>query len=406
MTHSCRILNGLALALVFVLAACGATVLRNPLPADKLAEAEPLGIPGLRSWGDEVNEAALSRMIARRGDYLKTTYGPAVAAGKVPELHYLAISGGGQWGAFTAGVLNAWTESGTRPEFTGVSGVSTGAIIAPFAFLGSDYDDVLMEVYSAYDTEDLLERTIFSGIFSGASLMDTSKLRGIIAEKVTPELLARIAAEHRKGRFLLVGTTNLDARRPVVWNMGAIAASGDPGALNLFRQVILASASIPVAFPPVKIKVETPDGKVYDELHVDGGTTSDVTFISPQIPIREATVAALGRNLDRHLYLIMNTDIVPPYKPVRARTTAIGPAALGTLLRSNAIGDMYRFYLISQRDDVDYNAAWIPANLPCAEPEEAFDQAFMRCLYDVGADMFRAGDFWRDLPPHYVRERR
>lgn len=114
-----------------------------------------------------------------------------MAAGNAPVLHFLGISGGGQWGAFGAGVLRAWSESGTRPEFTGVSGISTGALIAPFVFLGPAYDDVLKEVYTAYRTEDLVEETIFSGLISGAALADTSKLEAVIAAKVTPELLAR-----------------------------------------------------------------------------------------------------------------------------------------------------------------------------------------------------------------------
>lgn len=399
----CRVLTGLLLALS--LAACGETVTRNPLPESLVNQANPLGIPGLRIWGDSLSQQELDAWLANNITRMRQVYGPAIAAGEVPTLHYLGLSGGGQWGAFGAGILKAWSESGTRPEFAGVSGVSTGAIIAPFAFLGPKYDGVLEEFYTTYSTDQLVEERIFSGLISGDSLFDTAKLEAIIADNVTPEFLADIAAEHRKGRILLVGTTNLDSGRPMIWNMGAIAASGHPDAAHLFRQVILASASIPVAFPPALIKVMAPDGTVYDEMHVDGGATSQVTFVSPDIPIRVATIEALGRNLNRHLYLIMNNDLAPPYSQINPRIADIGGAAVSSLIRGSGIGDLYKLYLIAQRDDIAFDVTWIPAEVPCPEPTEVFDRVFMRCLFDFGGTLFRQGELWRDLPPFYALEK-
>ncbi|WP_333835081.1 patatin-like phospholipase family protein, partial [Rubrimonas sp.] len=249
-----------ALALAAALAGCGAGVLRNPVPEALAASAQPFGREGLRDWGDSLDVAEVDARVAERQAILKARFGPEIAAGRTPRLTYLALSGGGQWGAFGAGILDAWTRSGTRPEFHGVAGVSTGAIIAPFAFLGPDYDATLREIYTQYSTEDLLETTLFSGIVSGAALTDTSRLRQVIARYVTPELLEAIAVEHRKGRILHIGTTNLDAGRPVIWDIGAIANSGEPGALELVRELIRASAAIPVAFPPIFVQVRTPDG--------------------------------------------------------------------------------------------------------------------------------------------------
>lgn len=392
------------LALAACLAACAPSLGRNPVPEPLVGQAHPLGVPGLRSWGDALSPQEIETVIASRRAHMQETYGPEIAAGRTPVLHFLAISGGGQWGAFGAGVLRAWTESGTRPEFTGVSGISTGAIIAPFAFLGPEYDGVLEEVYTQYSTDDLIEETLVSGLVSGASLADTTKLEAIIASKVTPELLAEIAEEHRKGRLLFVGTTNLDAGRPMIWNMGAIAASGHPDAAHLFRQVILASASIPVAFPPAIIEVVAPDGRVYDELHVDGGATSQVTFVSAEVPIRTATIEALGRNLDRRLYVIMNNDLAPPYGAITPRIGDIGSAAVSSLIRGSGAGDLYKLYLIAERDDVAYKVGWIPAEVPCEDPQETFDPVFMKCLFQVGGDLFRSGELWRDLPPYYVLE--
>ncbi len=404
-----RALNGLALALSILVAGlvagCGATITRNALPEALVNQGNPLGIPGLRIWGDSLTEDELSAWLASSIARMRETYGPAVESGKpIPTLYFLGMSGGGQWGAFGAGILKAWSASGTRPEFTGVSGVSTGAIIAPFAFLGSEYDSVLEEVYTTYSTDQLVEQRIFSGLVSGDSLFDTAKLEAVIKDKVTPEFLDKIAAEHRKGRLLLVGTTDLDAGRPVIWNMGAIAASGHPDAPHLFRQVILASASIPVAFPPALIDVMTPGGEVYDEMHVDGGATSQVTFVSPDIPIRMATIEALGRNLDRHLYLIMNNDLAPPYQQIRPRIADIGSAAVSSLIRGSGIGDLYKLFLISQRDDIEFDVTWIPASVPCPDPSEVFDRVFMKCLFDVGGELFREGNLWRNLPPFFVEE--
>jgi predicted patatin/cPLA2 family phospholipase len=391
-----------ALVTVLALAACGQTLIRHPVPAPMVGEALPLGMENLRFWGDSLSPREIQEIVTVRGEVMRERYAALSAAGPVPELNYLALSGGGQWGAFGAGILNAWTKSGTRPKFAGVSGISTGAIIAPFAYLGPKYDPVLEEIYSRFSTRDLLKSTLFSGLLSGTALSDTGPLARIIAEKITPEFLEEVAQEHRKGRVLLVGTTNLDSGRPVIWNMGAIAASGHPGALDLFRQVILASAAIPVAFPPVLIRVIGPDGRTYDEMHVDGGATSQVTFVSPSIPIKEITEEAIGHNFDRHLYLIMNTDLVPPYGPIRPRINKIGAASIASLIRGSGIGDLYKLYLIAERDDIDYSVGWVPSEIPCETPVETFDPVFMRCLYGVGHELFRTGELWRQLPPYYV----
>ena len=391
-----------ASAALLALAACGQTLIRNPVPAPMVGAALPLGMEGLRFWGDSLSRDEIAELSAVRGNVLRERYAALGSPADLPELSFLALSGGGQWGAFGAGILNAWTESGTRPVFAGVSGISTGALIAPFAYLGPKYDPVLTKVYTSYKTEDLLESTIFSGLISGTSLSDTTPLARIIAENITPEFLAEVAGEHRKGRVLLIGTTNLDSGRPVIWNLGAIAASGHSEALDLFRNVVLASASIPVAFPPVLIQVSGTDGRIYDEMHVDGGATSQVTFVWPSVPIKERTEEAIGRNLQRHLYVIMNTDLIPPYGPISPRINKIGGASIASLIRGSGIGDLYKLYLVAERDDIDYSVGWVPSDIPCETPVETFDPVFMQCLYDVGQDLLRTGQLWRDLPPYYV----
>ncbi|WP_211907428.1 patatin-like phospholipase family protein [Pikeienuella piscinae] len=378
------------------------SITRTPVPADLADIVQPLGTPGLREWGDALTPAEVDRLLETAGPLLRERFGREVAAGRTPQVDYLALSGGGQWGAFGAGLLAAWTESGTRPEFQGVAGVSTGAIIAPFAFLGPEYDDMLKEFYSAYTTDDLLESTVVTGLIAGTALADTTPLARLIEKYITAELLDRIAEEHRRGRELSIGTTNLDAGRPVIWNIGEIANSGHPGALKLVQELIRASAAIPVAFPPMFVDVEGPDGRVYDEMHVDGGASSQVTFISPQVPIAEATRRILGRDLDRRVWVVVNNDLAPPHSTVRARLPAIGFAAVSSLIRGSGTGDVYRLYAIAQRDKVDFNVTWIPPEIPCPDPDEQFDPSFMSCLYEFAGDYFRTGEAWRDAPPFFA----
>lgn len=390
------------LAIAFGLSACGSVQIRNPVPAELVKDVRPLGTDGLRTWGDGLTAEERETFVQRVTPAFKAWTAAAGPTGVIPTSELLALSGGGQWGAFGAGVLKAWSESGTRPEFAAVSGVSTGAIIAPFAFLGSEYDDTLTRIYSEYSTDNLLVTTIFSGLISGTALTDTTPFREMIAKYVTQELLEAIAAEHRQGRLLLVGTTNLDAGRPVIWNMGAIAASGHPGALQLFRDVIEASAAIPVAFPPQFIRVMAPDGSVYDEMHVDGGASSQVTLVTPQIPIAELTRAIIGRDIDRRLWVIMNNNLEPPHRSIRPRINRIAAASISSLIRGSGTGDIFRLYAVAERDAIDFNVTWVPSETGCAEPSEAFDPAFMACLHNAGMQEFKGGALWRKAPPFFT----
>lgn len=230
---------------------CGTVPTRSPLPQELGDEAIIPGIPKARAWGDQAPPWA-KIWFSLSKDEIKATY-PSLYG----QAHsYLAISGGGANGAFTAGFLQGWTESAMRPEFTMVTGVSTGALISPFAFLGPNYDATLKEIYTGISTKDILnKRSLLVGLTSDA-MADTGPLLKLIQKYVTPEIWEALATEFRKGRQLNVGTTNLDAGRPVIWNLTRIAANEDPNALELIHKILLASASIPVAFPPVLIDVE------------------------------------------------------------------------------------------------------------------------------------------------------
>lgn len=311
----------------------------------------------------------------------------------LPPAYFLAISGGGDNGAFGAGLLNGWTASGTRPEFKVVTGVSTGALIAPFAFLGPKYDYVLERVYTQTSQKDIFKkRGMIKGIF-GDAMADTAPLAGVIASYVNQQLLDEIAAEYAKGRVLLVGTANLDSLEPVIWNMTAIAASKDPRAIPLFRQILLASASIPGAFPPVMIDVDV-GGTRYQEMHVDGGTMAQVFLFPPSIDV--AKVGAAQRK--RVVYIIRNARLDVDWASVERRTLPIATRAIGSLTRTQGIGDLYRIYVTSQKDGIDFNLAYIPPSFNVPHTEE-FDTNYMRQLYATGRDMAQAGYQWQKYPP-------
>jgi predicted acylesterase/phospholipase RssA len=318
-----------------------------------------------------------------------------------PTVNFLAISGGGDNGAFGAGLLNGWTKAGTRPEFKLVTGVSTGALIAPFAFLGSEYDSYLEDFYTKTVPKDILIKRPLYSILTSDSLSDNSPLWLRVEDEVTRELLDAIAAEYEKGRLLAVGTVDLDARQGYIWNMGKIASNPDPRALDLFRAIIIASAAIPGAFSPVMIDVEA-GGEAYQEMHVDGGTLAQVFVYPPSVNVKQlAREAGTGR--ERVLYILRNSRLDPEWASVDRRVMSIAQRAIASLIHSQGLGDLYRIYLTTRKDDVDYNLAFIPPTFK--EPHrELFDTEYMRALYKTAYDMALEGYPWAKGPPGFKRQ--
>ena len=312
---------------------------------------------------------------------------------ELPPASFLAVSGGGDNGAYGAGFLKGWTASGTRPEFKFVTGVSTGALIAPFAFLGPRYDYVLERVYTTSTQRDIFKKRGFlKGLF-GDGLADTRPLAQTIQTYVNRQLLDEIAAEYAKGRLLLVGTANLDTMEPVIWNMTAIAARKDPEAVGLFSKILLASASIPGAFPPQMIDVNL-DGAHYQEMHVDGGTTAQLFLYPPSISVRDAPARK------RTAYIIRNARLDPDWESTERRTMTIAMRAIDSLTRTQGIGDLYRVYATTQRDGVGYNLTYIPSSFDVPH-KEMFDTAYMKALFDVGYKAAATGPRWRTTPPGF-----
>ncbi len=378
----------LSMALALVAAAC-AGVERNPVPLDDHAKAQVPNIPRARYWGDE--PPAWIEEIAGELEQQR-------AASGIDEITYLAISGGADYGAFGAGVLNGWTERGDRPEFTLVTGISTGALSAPFAFLGPDYDDELKKVYGGYPTDQIIRPRNPLQILPKASAVDTSPLFELISSFVDEAFLDKIAAEHRKGRRLLVQTTHMDAQRAVIWDMGVIASSGAPNALDLFRRVLLASASVPGLFPPMLIETEI-DGETYDEMHVDGGVISNFTILSGwQSDLHDLDVDSDDTTALKDVYVVVNGRIENDPLHIPYQLPDIANRALLTMVRGQAAYDLQDAHRSVTSRDGDFHAAWIEEDFS-ETYVGPFNQQWMRDLFDYGYRRTINGDLWSSAPP-------
>ena len=366
--------QAVALALCAVLVAACASIQRIPYTQQEQELAVVPGIPDARMWADD---PALART------------NPLLDAPGRDRPIVLALSGGGADGAFGAGLLNGWTQRGDRPQFTIVTGASAGALIAPFAFLGSGYDEVLASVFSSGEMEGFLQFQGLRGLF-GTSLFEAAPLRQLIAKYVTPEVIASVADQYRRGRRLYIVTTNLDAQRTAIWDMGRIASSHDPRAPALFRQVIEASASIPGIFSPVLIDVEA-QGKRFAEMHVDGGITSNVLVVPEAMLVSNRPVLTGVRP---RIYVILNSKLGPYFEVVPASTVRIAVRAFETSVRSNTRNTLLASYEFIRRRGWDMTLAAIEDNYP-NQTKPGFDTAYMRGLFEFGMEQGRSGAAWR-----------
>jgi predicted acylesterase/phospholipase RssA len=251
-------------------------------------------------------------------------------------------------------------------------------------------------VYTKIGPADVLKRRGVHSAILGESLADTTPLYGLITRYINEQAVAQIASEYNSGRLLLIGTASLDAQRPVIWNIGAIAASGQPGALQLIRKVILGSASIPGAFPPIMIDVEA-DGHGYQEMNVDGGVVSQVFLYPVDLGMR---VDLMSRELarERHAYIIRNSRLDPEWASVHRRFLSISGRAISTMVHYIGYNDIVRIYSTAKRDGIDYNLAYIEPDFPKVKHEK-FDPAYMNALFDLAYEKGRRGFLWRKAPP-------
>ena len=315
----------------------------------------------------------------------------------------IAFSGGGAFGAYSAGFMDGWTKAGTRPEFDVVTGISTGSLIAPFAFLGSEYDARMGQLYTRVQATDIFRIRTWVLIPFKDSVASSIPLKNLIDSQINPELMAKIAAEHRKGRRLYVGTTNLDTRRLVVWDLGAIACRPCPEGCRLFRDVILASCSVPGMLPPVKFELEV-DGKRVTELHADGGVTAQL-FV-PSHVFAMATAAAAddaGKGIPTpeagNLYVVVAGKLYPDASPVRARVLPVLGASTGALMYAYCRADLSNLYGMSRASGLRFHLTALQSGFQTLENSVDFDRIEMQKLFDEGVCQGVAGPAWMSGPP-------
>lgn len=277
-----------------------------------------------------------------------------------------------------------------------VLGVSTGALIAPFAFLGPAYDPVLTEIYTSGVAGNLVKDPSVVNVLFSSGLFGDDRLRDLVGRYVTPDLLAAVAAEHAKGRRLLVVTTNLDAKRAMIWNMGAIAISGAPNAVALFRDVLTASASIPAVFPPQLLDVQAGD-RTFQELHVDGSVVTPVFTVPQAFMVRDGRTGVSPRNSD--IYVLMNGRVEPEFELVTNDTLSIVEQTVATGSQARSRASLAATYSFARAHRIGFHLTYIDEGAPRTSTARGFDTSYMRSLYQAGYDKARAGSAWRgDVP--------
>lgn len=374
---------------------CGCATIRHPVPMDLVGKATVddmadvrviVGIPN-PGFQKSIIQALLKD---EPGDYRTDSSGNKIYP-------MLTISGGAANGAYGGGLLKGWSKEGSRPNFKIVTGVSTGAITAPMAFLGKEYDAMIEELYTTTSTKDVMRAKGPLKALFGDSLETSKPLVKQIEKYATKEVLEKVAVEHKRGRRLFVGTSYLDVERFVIWDMGAIAVKGN---LKLFREVILASAAIPIIFPPVYIHVEV-NGKSYDEMHVDGGAITQMFTMYKLFEASDTVAKEAGVDTSRirgDYYIIRNGYIDPGYRVVDDNLSSIAGQTFDTMINYQGIGDTYRIYTFLLNRGDSFNLAFIPGDFRPPKKEE-FDPRNMRALFDKGYDDAVNGYKWHKEPP-------
>lgn len=387
------------LLLGIVLSGCATTDRLPPVPLSLASSAVPLDIPDARFYADTDSER-MSTLATQIYERAKANAAVQGATGKfTPTPYFLAISGGGDDGAYGAGLLAGWSARGDRPQFSVVTGVSTGALSAPFAFLGSEYDEQLKRIYTETSAGDIFKPRGFMAAVADDAIADSAPLRERIETFVDKRMVQRLAEEYGKGRLLLILTTNLDQGRSVIWNIGAIAASGHARSRALIVDILVASAAVPGVFPPVMIDIAV-DGKDYQEMHVDGGAIAQAFLYPPSFKLK-ATLKKLGfKDAKPVAYIIRNGRLYRPEEKVERQTLKIAQQAIQTMTASSAVNDLYRMYLTAKRDGVAFNLAYIEDDfhLPYKGP---FDKEYMNALFEHGYEVGTAGYKWHTMPPGY-----
>ncbi|WP_406610389.1 patatin-like phospholipase family protein [Agarivorans sp. JK6] len=349
----------------------------------------PLATAGLRYWDGESTEITEHNI---EQEYQSILDSRARNNGVGSDIYHLALSGGGVNGAFSAGVLNAWTANGDRPEFDLVTGVSTGAIVSVFAYLGSDYDSTLKNYYTETPMSSLFQVKSIWSLLRGEAVLDTAGFEDQVRSYIDADIVKQLAEQRAKGRLLVIGTTNLDNEKMSLWDVGKIAQVGSDEAITLIQNIIIASSSVPGAFPAKSIVID--DGQQrFEELHVDGGVSRQV-FLVPQWAYYNLP---FERN-PQHVFVIRNGLLKPHYQVTNNNLTDIGLRSISTIIRNQGIGDVEHIYHFAQHNQMSFRLAYIDNDFSKIS-DEAFTKEYMTSLYQYGYQKTRADSLWENVPP-------
>jgi predicted acylesterase/phospholipase RssA len=354
-----------------------ASIQRPVFAPEAIAETNDAAFPGVRFPADK-----------------PPVFAGATVSGTNLDYTVLALSGGGADGAFGVGLLAGWSQSRGRPSFDVVTGVSTGALIAPFAFLGSARNEQLRELYTGPHLSKLLKQGSAIRLLRGPSIYKNTALKSEIAKYITDELLTAIADEHRGGRRLFVATSNLDAQQMVIWDLGAIAACETLASKDLFREILLAAASIPIAFDPVAVRSDIGPSE-FVESHSDANIFAHFYAGDELFPVEDCKTARRKCSL----YVIAHSKIVAEPETVKWKAATIGRRALQTLLKANLRAQLSATATAAKANNVAFQLAYLDVPFPSASPIK-FDVAYMKRLYEIGFAQGQNAQSWSiTLPP-------
>jgi predicted acylesterase/phospholipase RssA len=396
--YSTKIKRLLILACILLEVACSSIVRRDPVPVSAMQDVQILDGKALYRF----SPLAMSREALADLAVVVAHQRQQSGFSRDGNVSILALSGGGAGGAYGAGILYGWTSYGDRPEFGTVTGISTGSLIAPFVFLGPDYDEPMKKVFTTSSSDDIFFSRSMLSFFRSDAVNDSIPLQEMISENFNKSFIDQIAAEHNRGRRLYVGTTNLDSQKAFIWDMGAIANSDHPDAIKLFQKVILASTAIPAILPPVYIPV-TVDGEELNEMHVDGGVSTQV-YVFPMRLRLDQLDAQQDFLQNRSLYVIRNAKLSPDPAIVNPRTLAIAGRSLSMLINSQGQGDLFRIYTTAKRDNIGFHLAFIPNSFDI-KANELFDPVQMKALFELGYDHSRSSYNWTRSIDDWINSR-
>lgn len=340
-----------------------------------------------RFWGDEQPAFLFDAA---------TNTTPLVSAGE--RLNILVLSGGGANGAYGTGVINALYDTNQLPEYSIVTGISAGSMIAPFAFVGGEHIPRLKEAMLGINDKAILGSKNFLNTLIKDAFTNGNNLFELVEQLYNAEMIEQIGQQHNNGRRLFIGTTQFDSGELVVWNVGAIAASDLPNKNHLIHQILAASSSIPGVFPPQFIQVEV-NGEVKEELHVDGGMNTQM-FVDPGNFNYSLVNKALGKQQKPNIHVIRNGVLKIPYAPLKDKGTELLGRSLKTMLVQQTRGDLYRMLYFSELNQYDLSFTYIDHEFDAQKAtKQMFDQQYMQALYQNGYDKVLSKTLWQKTMP-------